>query len=51
MDDEELEAVAWAKYEWTCPDCDEENVVDHDPQGESLECDGCGQLVRIRETR
>lgn len=48
---EELEAVAWARYEWDCPACDFDNVEEHDPQGENLECQGCGASVHITGTR
>lgn len=46
-DEEELEASAWARYEWDCPACFETNQVDHDPQGETLECEECDAEVRI----
>lgn len=51
MDDEELEAVAYAKYEWDCPDCSGVNVEEHDPSSETLQCTDCGASVRITETR
>lgn len=51
MDEEELEAVAYAKYEWDCPECTAVNSEDHDPSGETVRCGDCGVDVRITETR
>jgi len=49
--DEELEAVAYSRYEWDCPACQEVNTEDHDPSGETIECGDCGSPVRITEAR
>jgi ribosomal protein S27E len=49
--DEELEAVAYTKYEWDCPECGEVNATEFDPAGEVVECGDCGRSIRITETR
>lgn len=51
MPDDELETVAYAKYEWDCPECSEVNEEESDPAGDTLECGDCHASVRIRETR
>lgn len=51
MDEDELEAVAHARWEWDCPDCSEVNTEEHDPTGETVECADCGSPVRITESR
>ena len=50
-DDDERSTVAYAVWQWDCEDCGEVNVVDHDPSGETVACDGCGAEYRIEGTR
>ena len=49
LTDDLPEVVAYAKYEWDC-ECGEVNTEDHDPQGESVECDSCDAKSNVRES-
>lgn len=51
MDEEADEAIAYMRAEWDCPLCATTNEEDHDPSGETLECEECGAKVRIQEMR
>lgn len=51
MAEEGLEAVAYTRWEWDCPECDEVNTEEHDPTGATVECADCGSPVLITETR
>lgn len=52
MDDGELEQITvWTAYQWDCPGCEADNTVDHDPSGETLACEVCGDEFEVAGVR
>lgn len=50
MDEEEHESVlGYMKTHWDCPACGLDHEEEGDKSGETVTCDGCGEVVRIRE--
>lgn len=50
LDEEPMEVVAYAVYQWDCV-CGEVNTVDHDPTGEIVECEVCDTTARVEGVR
>lgn len=41
---------AWARFEWDCPTCGDAHDIDHDPAGEVVACESCGERCYVGET-
>jgi ribosomal protein S27E len=44
------QVTIWSRYEWDCPACQDTHSTDVEPEG-TVECDGCGEVSEVGETR
>lgn len=50
-DDEIQTGVAYAFWEVDCDACGDSTRIDHDPSGETVECEGCGSEIYVEGVR